>query len=377
MRLINLWRGVWSGFVRTVNRILAATFLCALIAVRADNVADHQVTQSRPLQLGTSGGNVDDISSMYCCSGTLGALVQDRKGRVYILSNNHVLARTNRGHKGEPISQPGLVDADCELSFDSVVATLTKRLSIHFGLQPRNVADAAIAEILPNAVDPSGNILGIGNVANGTVEPTVGLAVKKSGRTSGVTHGVIAAVEVSILVDYDKQCGIGSRTAGYMHQIRISPSNFGSFSQGGDSGSLVVEDTGTCPRAVGLLFAGGGSDTFANPIAPILSKLKLSMVGCLPSSNGTTAVSVRVPQTSQKSSASFLACKSAKESVETNLLNVAGIVGIGIGVNSATSTEAAVEVYSTAEPAEIEKKLPERLRSVPVKIIKTGTIHAL
>ena len=141
----------------------------------------------------------------------------------------------------------------------------------------------------------------------------------------------------------------------------------------------MVEDTNTCPRVVGLLFAGGGGDTFANPIGPILSKLKVHIVGCSATSNAAGAVRAQaIPlQKGGMASSRFLACKAAKESVETNLLAVAGIVGMGIGVGGSDSNAPAVEIYSTAEPSEIRSKLPVSLNSVPLKIIKTGTIHAL
>src|SRR5215471_10030810 len=69
----------------------------------------NQVKQNLPVKLGTSGGNVDDKSTGFCCGGTLGALIV-RNGTFYILSNNHVLARSDQASAGEPISQPGLID---------------------------------------------------------------------------------------------------------------------------------------------------------------------------------------------------------------------------------------------------------------------------
>ena len=108
----------------------------------------------------------------------------------------------------------------CMLGTDAAVAALTKRLGIHFGMHSKNVVDAAIAQVFPGEVDPSGNVIGIGTLGTGTVDPVVGLAVQKSGRTTGATHGVIAAVEVSILVTYEKQCGVGSQSAVFLHQIR-------------------------------------------------------------------------------------------------------------------------------------------------------------
>ena len=354
---------------------IVATF-CALTASYADTIQDHQVAQSRPVQLGTSGGNLNDESSQFCCSGTLGALVQDRKGRLYVLSNNHVLARTNRGRKRESITQPGLVDADCFLSTNDAVAALTKRAAIHFSVRSKNVIDAAIAQIIPGQVDQTGSILGIGTLGAGIVEPAVGLPVKKSGRTSGLTQGTISAVDVAILVTYDKECGVDSQTALFLHQIRITPGNFGTFSQGGDSGSLVVEDVATCPRAVGLLFAGGGGDTFANPIASVLSKLKVNMVGCSSTSN-SAAVALANSGTHRVSAESLSACKSARQAAEPDLLKIPGVVGVGIGISDSEHGQAVVEVYSSVEPSDIRKKLPAAFQSVPIKIIRTGTIHAL
>jgi hypothetical protein len=58
-----------------------------------------------------------------------------------------------------------------------------------------------------------------------------------------------------------------------------------SFLNSGDSGSLMVEDVATSPRAVGLLYAGSSTSAIANPIGQVLqfigSKLggSASMVG--------------------------------------------------------------------------------------------------
>ena len=53
---------------------------------------DHKARQTRPIQLGVSGGNASDTANGFCCSGTLGALVTARPARQYILSNTHVFA---------------------------------------------------------------------------------------------------------------------------------------------------------------------------------------------------------------------------------------------------------------------------------------------
>src|SRR5215467_16032852 len=87
-------------------------FSSLLTPGRADSGPNHQV---RNLHLGVSGGNVNDQSRRFCCSGTLGSLVTDGTTQ-YILSNNHVLARSDQAVAGEDISQPGLVDDNCQVA---------------------------------------------------------------------------------------------------------------------------------------------------------------------------------------------------------------------------------------------------------------------
>lgn len=53
------------------------------------------------------------------------------------------------------------------------------------------------------------------------------------------------------------------------------------FLAAGDSGSLLVEDVGTNPPAIGLLFASSNTSAFANPIGQVLSFLGATMVGNL------------------------------------------------------------------------------------------------
>ena len=90
------------------------------------------------------------------------------------------------------------------------------------------------------------------------------MAVQKYGRTTALTDGVVTAIAASVIVRYD------AGQARFDGQIIIEGTN-GSFSAGGDSGSLVVV-TGT-NDPVGLLFAGSSSITIANPIDDVLSEL--------------------------------------------------------------------------------------------------------
>jgi stringent starvation protein B len=248
--------------------------------VRGGGSVGHTALQAPPIQLGTSGGWFDDSTNRFCCGGTLGALVQIG-GQQYILSNYHVFegdivpGRNNAvAATGDPIIQPGLPDVNCMLNSAQNVATLAKRSSL-----PNNNVDCAIAQVIPGMVRTDGAILEIGPISSQTVAASINQAVKKSGRTTGLTRNVVIGLNATINVDYDKECGGGrSFTKTFTGQIMVASSR-GGFLGDGDSGSLLVEDTVTNPRAIGLLFAGSSTDAIANPIDEVLAFLGATMVG--------------------------------------------------------------------------------------------------
>jgi len=253
--------------------------------LRADDGPAHRAAQTWPIELGTSGGNINDRSSLYCCSGTLGSLVQDANGVPYILSNNHVLGRANQAEAGEPVNHPGMIDQNCQIN--GILAEVSQVVPLQYR-QGRNIplnhVDAAMAEVVPGTVYPDGRILDIGGLSANTVSASLGQAVQKSGRTTGHTFGIVNAIDVTVEVGYSKECGgPANQKARFVNQISISDGN---FSAGGDSGSLIVDASpgpDGLPRAVGLLFAGSDVSTIANPIDEVLSALNVSMVaGTLP-----------------------------------------------------------------------------------------------
>jgi hypothetical protein len=127
---------------------------------------------------------------------------------------------------------------------------------------PTNEVDCALAK----PIDPTkftGEILGIGQV-HGTKPAALGMAVRKSGRTTGFTTGTITLLNATVNVAY------GNRTARFTGQIITTP-----MSQGGDSGSLLVD--GSSNVAVGLLFAGSDQSTIFNPIDAVLSALQINL----------------------------------------------------------------------------------------------------
>ena len=247
----------------------------------------HKAIQTPPIQLGTSGGWRNDLANGYCCGGTLGSLVEDVSGTQYILSNFHVFAGdTSSGDNdlvaetGDFIIQPGLIDVSCRADYAQNVANLSQWADPL--VPPRNAPniDAAIAQILPNMVEHrKTSILEIGTISSTTRSPSLNLSVKKSGRTTGLTRSKITGLDATIYVTYDDECaGVNRGTATFTNQIVIN--NRGSkFLAAGDSGSLMVEDVSTYPRAVGLLFAGSSSVAIANPIGDIVERFKVTMVG--------------------------------------------------------------------------------------------------
>jgi hypothetical protein len=240
----------------------------------------HTAKQTPPIQLGTSGGWHYDLANGYCCGGTLGSLVLIG-GVQHILSNYHVFESdivsggNNRvAQTGDPIIQPGLIDINCTAANGQDVATLVKKNSL-----PNSNVDCAVAAVIPGFVNPTGAILEIGTISSQTVTASLNQAVKKSGRTTGLTRSSISGLNATISVQYDNECAGGvAFTKTFTGQIVVS--NKGSrFLNSGDSGSLMVEDVANNPRAVGLLFAGSSSTAIANPIGQVLSFLNATMVG--------------------------------------------------------------------------------------------------
>jgi hypothetical protein len=377
--------------IRRTSKQLLFTFVAALLLpislVGADNRPAHRIDQNFPISLGTSGGNINDRTKAFCYGGTLGALVQNAaNGTQYILSNNHVLARTNAAKLGEDIIQPGLIDQSpvCAQDSTDAVADLSDFISIKFkgkGTIPSNTVDAAIAQVRPNRVDSTGRIIDMGAISDATVQPVIGLAVKKSGRTTGLTTGSISAVDVTVDVSY----GSG-KTARFVNQILVTP---GTFIDSGDSGSLMVEDLDPTPRAVGLLFAGSSSVAIANPIDDVLSAFGVTMVGVstmsltrkildwaknLFSVSESHAASAQLP--SSVNPAAVDAVRKAKIRHEAQLMSVPGVVGVGIGQSEKLPGQAAIEVYVKEPATAMRSQLPNSLDGIEVKIIETGEIHA-
>lgn len=261
-----------------VTAVITEPFRALGKPIKAPAVS-HTAKQTPPIQLGTSGGWGYDLANGYCCGGTLGSLVQI-DGTQYILSNYHVFesdivggGNSRVATTGDPIIQPGLIDVGCNAANAQNVAMLQKKGSL-----PGNNVDASIAQA-SGMVRTDGAILEIGTISSSTIGAFINQAVKKSGRTTGLSRSKVSGLNATVSVAYDNECAGGAAfTKTFTGQIIIN--NRGSkFLAGGDSGSLMVEDVSINPRAVGLLYAGSSTLAVANPIGEVLSFFGATMVG--------------------------------------------------------------------------------------------------
>jgi hypothetical protein len=330
---------------------------------------------------GASGGNVNDISRRFCCSGTLGSLVTDGK-TDYILSNNHILADSDQGHAGDAISQPGLVDVGCVASNARIVATLTAWPALGSNV------DAGLAQLTPGSLmNTTGSIEGIGQSGTSIPPssvvrlPSVGLSVQKSGRTTGVTTGTVQSINTSVSVKYTTTCG-GHKgfVISYTNQVVVTP---GSFSAGGDSGSLIVTNSTACPQPVALLFAGSNTTTIGNPIGEVLSKAGTAL-GKSVSFNGPNCGTATGAQPRADSSANQIpgisemavaGATAAMRTRERDIMARPGVLGIGVGASALNSSEAVVKVY-VDELLGSSVRLPRRINGVKVERIITDAFVA-
>lgn len=210
----------------------------------------------RPLKPGYSCGH------LWVTAGTIGGFFKDREGHTVMLSNNHVLAATNRGIRGHVALQPGVYDRQDWAN--NIVGNL-KYYRPLVGPNGRsfnavewkeiygyNLEDSAISVIAnPDSIDLSYPV--IGNPTGFRNDVNINEAVQKVGRTTEYTTGNVMATNAIVNVQY------GSATYLFKDQIVTT-----GMAQGGDSGSALFDMN---KNIVGLLFAGSDTVTIFNKIA--------------------------------------------------------------------------------------------------------------
>jgi len=200
----------------------------------------------------------------YVFVGTLGALVKDRtSGATMALTNFHVACVDSGWSVGDIQCQPGRVDAgSCPTDR---FGTLTRAvLSEH--------VDGSVISIDAGKTTDCA-ILDIGDV-KGQATATVGMAVRKRGRTTGLTYGTVGSVDYSTSINYGD--GLGTHILKNQIRVDVDTSHSTQFGDHGDSGSVVVDANN---NIVGLHFAGNTSGTLgvANPIQFVLDELNVDL----------------------------------------------------------------------------------------------------
>lgn len=191
-------------------------------------------------------------------AGTAGCLVYDAdNGDEYLLSNWHVL-QGNQGKIGDWIVQPGRHD-DSKVNQNRVGILVNS----HLGL----AGDCAIARINSRKFSPQ--IMELGNIkVEDIADPELGDTVMKSGRTTGVTHGVVSRVYVTVSLNYG---AVGVKRIGGFEYVPNPkyPARNGEISMGGDSGSAVVySKNGKATNTIlGVHFAGETGDAPEHALA--------------------------------------------------------------------------------------------------------------
>jgi hypothetical protein len=354
----------------------------------------NRLQQALPIELGASGSNANDVcqvtsTEVECHTGTLGSLVT-REGNQYILSNNHVLARSDGASIGDPIIQPGLGDNPAPNTCKSTGTNTVANLSQFVNLQASSTAtaDAAIAQVVSGAVDPTGGIESLAATATAGTQPGTGApaagsgaaatlneGVAKSGRSTGLTCDAVTGIDTTIQVEYSSGCSTTTFTETYNDEVMVDSAG---FSAEGDSGSLIV-DAGTA-EPVALLFAGDAVSTVANPIADDLAALvdsnsvqptfvggaEHAVAACsLPPASATTKA--QEPAVAADAIDTAIAVRNRHAGT---LLAMAGVAAVGVAASLDAPGSATVVVF--VRKGASHAAIPAELDSVRTRVVEIG-----
>jgi hypothetical protein len=243
------------------NAVLLTTVL-GLLTISGAAFAFGQ-RYSRPIPLGICGSSIKaDSCNGVCYYATLGSTVKDSGGAQYILSNNHVIGRSNGGQPGDAVTQPG-----CTGNTTDTVANLTMLVPLKMSHQ-ENYVDAAVAKVVSGDVSTNDKILNIGPVS-GTSGCIISTHVQKQGCGTGLTSGQIFGCFAMI--------GTSDPCLGNLYFVEQIDVVNTSPQTSGDSGSLLVS-LGPNPVAFGLLFGSipSGQESYAGWIGNVLQLTGMS-----------------------------------------------------------------------------------------------------
>jgi hypothetical protein len=189
------------------------------------------------------------------------------------------------------------------------------------------------------------------------------------------------SVSTTVSVDYQTQCQGGDKfTVLFHNQILIGS---GSFSNNGDSGSLVV--TTDAARPVGLLYAGSSSNTVAHPIGDVLTALKDPNSSEVPKMVGGGDHPVVCPATPQSQSAQANAeltrlsknqiarATAIEQATLPELMQDSAVANISVGQSDDNPKEPAILVFLRNRP---HAPIPVQIDGVRTKLIHSSEFQS-
>lgn len=211
---------------------------------------------SRPAALGGSISHVNgDAGSIGC------VVVKGPNGTWYLLSASHVLAPMGKATVGDQVVEPaastGTSIPIAELSdFEPLLSEGTP-----------NFIDAAIAQMIRKS-DVTLSIPRIGLLQTEFMEPVLYQSVRKYGAATLHSLGIITDTRTDIKFFFNGEEYLLSK------MVQVTGCG-GAFSEGGDSGALVVDALSS--RPVGIISGGAGARTYITPIGRILERFKVNI----------------------------------------------------------------------------------------------------
>lgn len=234
------------------------------------NPADMVATLERFIPLRYLQDSTGEMASVGQITQPLGTMNSNGRGCNVLI--DALLRLTGRGSidtSGKKPSQPenSSTSTNPRGSGNSTGGTTSPQNPPPMASRRENLVDCALGKILSSAQFDA-QIPTIGAIA-GTKSVGIGMSVAKHGRTTGLRKNKVTLLNATVDVGYNTPRG--ERTARFTAQILT-----GGMSDGGDSGSLVIDPTDN--MAVGLLFGGSPQASLVTPIHAILSALNVSLL---------------------------------------------------------------------------------------------------
>lgn len=245
--------------------VLERAYVPSWKLVAAETLGERRMRVD-PIRPGISIAHVKETA------GTVGLIVYDREtGAPCVLSNWHVLNGPD-GKVGDTIVQPGPFDDN-----NTAGNFCGNLLRSHLGA----AGDCAIARIRTREFDAKVYDLDVAPTKMANVD--IDDELVKSGRTTGVTYGVVRRIDVLTKIDYGGSAGVVAIGGFEIGVLKKRKPRDGEISRPGDSGSawLVADGKKATDVFAGLHFAGEAAsspDEHALACYPLSVQKKLDFV---------------------------------------------------------------------------------------------------